>query len=212
MKDLQQHRREYGKRELREKSISPDPFVQFEAWLTEALESDILDPTAMVLATVDHQDMPDTRIVLLKQFDHHGLVFYTHYESPKAKQAENTGKVALNFYWSSLAKQIRIRGTIERIAREDSAAYFASRSRESQICAVASQQSTSVANREELERRVKATTAHYADQAVTCPANWGGYRVIPLEFEFFQGRDNRLHDRIHYLKVNQQWEMSRLAP
>lgn len=212
MKNLQSHRREYGQRELREDNISTDPFILFEAWLTEALESSMLDPTAMVLATIDAQGVPDTRVVLLKQFDHHGLVFYTHYDSPKAQQAEKTGLAALNFYWPSLAKQIRIKGNIERTSRADSETYFSSRSRESQICAVASQQSTCVANREALEQSVKHTAERYEGQAIPCPANWGGYRVLPLEFEFFQGRDNRLHDRIRYLKVQQQWVISRLAP
>ena len=212
MTNLHFNRREYGKRELREEHISPDPFIQFEVWLTEALETDILDPTAMVLATVDENGTPDTRVVLLKQFDRNGFVFFTHYESPKAIQAEKIGKVALNFYWSNLARQIRIKGKIERTSREESEIYFSSRSKESQICAVASQQSACIASRLALEKQIEAISHQYDESKVPCPANWGGYRVLPTEFEFFQGRDNRLHDRIRYLKINQHWKIERLSP
>ncbi len=212
MKNLQNDRREYGKRELREEMLLSNPFAQFEVWLKEALETELLDPTAMVLATVDEENRPDTRVVLLKQFDQHGLVFFTHYQSPKAIQAEKIGMVALNFYWSKLARQIRIRGSIEKISQEESQAYFSSRSRESQLCAVASQQSATLISREDLEKRMQEIDQHYQDKPIPCPDYWGGYRVLPIEFEFFQGRDNRVHDRIHYAQKQDRWEIKRLSP
>ncbi|EKD54210.1 MAG: hypothetical protein ACD_60C00114G0003 [uncultured bacterium] len=211
MKDLQSIRREYGDHELQEKTMSSDPFQQFETWLKEALEIKSLDPTAMVLSTVDHDGMPDSRVVLLKEFNHDGFIFYTHYKSPKALQAENK-IVALNFHWLELARQIRMRGSIIRISREKSETYFLSRPRESQIAACASKQSAVIASRAELESRMQKIAKQYEGKQVPCPTDWGGYRVIPFEFEFFQGRDNRMNDRIRYLKQNDHWKMDRLSP
>ncbi|EKD53665.1 MAG: hypothetical protein ACD_60C00162G0020 [uncultured bacterium] len=212
MKPFQPARREYGGRALEEKNMFSDPFQQFDQWMKDIFAMKTPDPTAMVLATVDEKGYPDTRVVLLKEFNQLGFVFYTCYKSPKALQAEAIGVVALNFYWPELARQVRIRGNIERISREESEKYFSSRPRDSQIATTASLQSTILANREELEARVNKARAEWGEKPVPCPAEWGGYRVVPFEFEFFQGRDNRLNDRIRYLKSGQAWEMERLSP
>lgn len=212
MKKVQFIRREYGEFKLEENSLSPNPFVQFETWLNEALKENLIDPNAMVLATTDDQGMPDTRVVLLKEFSPDGFIFYTDYCSHKALQAEKTGKVALNFYWPPLARQIRIRGNIERISQQQSEVYFASRSRESQIAALTSKQSSIINSRDELENHYREISIQYQDKPIPCPENWGGYRVIPFEFEFFQGRNNRLNDRIFYRKVNDHWQIQRLSP
>jgi len=212
MKKIESIRREYGKTELLEKNMSPDPISQFDIWLKEVLEEKLLDPTAMVLATVDERGFPDTRVVLLKGFDHNGFVFFTDYQSPKAIQAEKNGTVALNFHWREFARQVRIRGQIKRISRHESEMYFSSRPRESQISAVTSNQSAIIASRSELEKHVTEVAKQYHEKNIPCPDNWGGYSVIPFEFEFFQGRDDRLNDRIRYLKLNNHWKMERLSP
>lgn len=212
MKNILSIRREYGDKELLEKNIKNDPFKQFEHWLQEAVDAKILDPTAMVLATIDNKGMPDARVVLLKGFDNNGFTFFTNYTSPKSIQAESHGFVALNFYWPELARQIRIKGAIKRIPREETEAYFSSRPRDSQIAAYISKQSTVISSREELEKRFIEVTKEYHSKEIPCPKEWGGYRVSPLEFEFFQGRDNRLNDRIRYLKVDHDWKIERLAP
>jgi pyridoxamine 5'-phosphate oxidase len=212
MKNIQFIRREYGENALYEKDMPADPFIQFEQWFNDAFEEKILDFTAMVLATSDEKGLPDARVVLLKGFDHNGFVFFTDYNSKKSIQAEKTGIVALNFYWRELARQVRIKGNIQRIPRQDSENYFASRPRESQISTLASKQSTVVPSRASLETRVKELSNEYQTKEIPCPNHWGGYCVQPFEFEFFQGRDNRLSDRIRYVKSNDHWKMERLSP
>ena len=212
MKKIPSIRREYGNVELRKKNLLPDPFAQFELWFEDAMAADILDVTAMVLATVDEKGLPDARVVLLKEFDEQGFVFFTDYDSPKSIQAEKSGVVALNFHWPALARQVRIKGGIVRVSRQDSERYFSSRPRESQISTLISKQSHVIASREELENHFKETAQAYTGKEIPCPEHWGGYCVIPLEFEFFQGRDNRLNDRIRYLKLNNHWQIERLSP
>jgi pyridoxamine 5'-phosphate oxidase len=149
---------------------------------------------------------------LLKEFDRNGFVFFTHYNSPKAIQAEKTGVVALNFHWPLFSRQIRIKGKISRISTEESEKYFLSRPKESQINTLASKQSTVIPNRESFEKHIQELTAEYKNKEIHCPAHWGGYRVIPFEFEFFQGRDFRLNDRFRYSKTGEQWKIERLSP
>ena len=161
MKNIKSIRREYGNSHLSEKNISVDPFAQFENWLSEALDNNILDATSMVLATADKNGIPDARVVLLKEFDHRGFVFFTHYDSPKATQAETSGMVALNFHWPLFSRQVRIKGKIARISQAESEAYFLSRPRESQISTLASQQSSIISSREEFERRIQKLTEEY---------------------------------------------------
>jgi pyridoxamine 5'-phosphate oxidase len=212
MKNIKSIRREYGTDTLSEENMFPDPFKQFELWFTQVLDADLLDATAMVIATVDEKGFPDSRVVLLKEFNQQGFVFYTHYNSPKATHAEKTGVVALNFHWREFARQIRIRGKIQRISRENSQAYFETRPRDSQIATLASHQSCVLDNREVLENEIKKIISQYEGKPIPCPVEWGGYCVMPFEFEFFQGRNHRLNDRIRYRRVNENWIMERLSP
>jgi pyridoxamine 5'-phosphate oxidase len=212
MTNLQSYRREYGKLNLLEKDIPSDPYELFDHWLDEAIEREISDATAMVLATVDLQGYPDTRVVLLKEFDSQGFIFFTHYNSPKGIQMHANTTVALNFYWRQLARQVRIRGKISQVTREESETYFATRPRASQICTLASTQSAVVASREAIEKHVRELTAELEGKEVPCPQHWGGYRVNPGEFEFFQGRDDRLNDRIRFQQAGEQWKIERLSP
>lgn len=212
MKDIPIQRREYGNQALDKASVSPNPFIQFERWLKDAAAIIDMDPNAMVLATVDDQGAPDTRVVLLKEFNTDGFVFFTNYNSPKSIQAEKSGHAALNFYWAPLARQVRIKGTIVKTSAVESDAYFASRPRDSQLSAHASEQSAVISSRAELENKLNEIAKKYEHHPVPRPAHWGGFRVIPSEFEFFQGRDNRLNDRIRYQKINNEWKIDLLSP
>lgn len=203
-------RREYGNKSLCESDILPDPFAQFKTWLSEVLSTDYPDSTAMVLATTDENAHPDTRVVLLKGVDR-GFVFYTNYQSAKGKQIERMPFGALNFYWAFMARQVRIRGSIEQLSRSENETYFSSRPRESQISSTVSPQSHVIENRAVLEGKIKAFTQS-APAEIPCPPYWGGYRLIPTEFEFYQGRDARASDRLRYLKMNEIWHIERLAP
>lgn len=212
LKKLQNIRRDYGQDSLAENSIQSNPFAQFQHWLDEAIRSNNTDPTAAVLATVDQQGRPDTRLVLLKEIEDERLIFYTNYQSAKAKQMEYNRFVSLNFYWPFLAWQVRIRGEVEKTSTAMSDDYFATRPRGSQISAIASAQSEVIASREALEKRVDELKIEFGQQAIPRPDNWGGYAIDPFEFEFWQGRDNRLHDRIRYKKQRKFWCIERLAP
>lgn len=213
LKKISNVRREYGEHGLLSEHANNDPFTQFEAWLQEALASEDEDPTAMVLATVDDNGMPDTRVVLLKEMKERQFIFFTNFQSTKGKQLLTHSVAALNFYWPSLVRQVRIRGTVAQVAASVSDAYFASRPRLSQISAIISPQSQVIAGRAELEQRFQAldmTTRQ--EQSLTRPQYWGGYAVLPFEFEFWQGRDNRLHDRLHYRWDQGEWLKEVLAP
>lgn len=189
-----------------------DPFKQFTQWYQQAQQNGSFDPTPMVLATVDDQGLPDTRIVLLKEFNPDGFIFYTHYISPKGKQAERTGIVAINFYWQTMGRQIRMRGHIKRVSREKSAKYFASRPRESQINTLASVQSSTLQNKAELLKKIAELSERYAGKAIPCPETWGGYCVTPYEYEFFQAENYRLNDRVRFRKKNDGWIREQLSP
>lgn len=205
-------RREYGSRTLSEEQMPKDPIEQFKRWFDEIIAEEI-EPTAMTLATVDPTGMPNARIVLLKGTDEGKFAFYTDYESAKGREITHSPQVALNFFWAKYSRQVRIRGTIEKISSEISDAYFASRPLSSQISAVASEQSTTLVCRKVLEERVDALSHYFVDGIpVPRPEHWGGYAVLPVEIEFWQGRDNRLHDRIRYVKHNSIWTIERLSP
>lgn len=205
-------RREYGTLSLNEAEVPESPFVLFEKWFEEVLVSEKSDPTAMVLATVDERGYPDTRVLLLKGLEEGHFVFFTNYQSTKAIQLNHTPYAAMNFYWPQMARQVRIRGRVKHASKELSDAYFASRPYTSQLSAITSPQSREIKGREELEERLNALIAQYQQQNVMRPEYWGGYILIPDEIEFWQGRDNRLHDRIHYYLKNNQWHHRRLAP
>lgn len=205
-------RREYGQLSLNEKDVADSPLVQFDQWFVEATSSEVLDPTAMTLSTVDEKGRPDSRVVLLKGIENNAFVFYTNYDSIKSLQLETHPYAALNFYWPSLVRQVRIRGPVKRVSDAVSDTYFASRPKKSQCSAIASHQSQLIADRKALENQVEQLMQEHADDLVKRPSNWGGFAVSVDEMEFWQGRDNRLHDRILYVKDDKYWKKSRLAP
>ncbi len=210
---LEQLRREYEERPLDEREISPDPFVALSAWLGEALARDeILEPNAMTLATVDRDGRPSARLVLLRGLDERGLVFFTNYESHKARDLEINPAAAVAFYWAPLHKQVRVEGDVARISEAESDKYFAARPRGHRLSAWASPQSRPVEGRAALEAALKSVDERFAGVDVPRPAFWGGYRLVPRRFEFWQGRLNRVHDRILYERDGEGWRISRLAP
>ncbi len=205
-------RRDYGDLNLDEKSVTPDPIEQFKQWFEEIIQNERNDPTAMVLSTVDAQGNPDSRVVLLKSIEDSNFLFYTNYLSAKGMQIENKPYVALNFYWPEMARQVRIRGAVKKVSEEDSDAYFSSRPIKSQLSAVISPQSHEIPDRATLEKSLNDLIIQHGQESVIRPKHWGGYMVIPDEIEFWQGRDNRLHDRIQYYRQDRQWLHRRLAP
>jgi pyridoxamine 5'-phosphate oxidase len=204
-------RREYGTQVLSEHSMRADPMEQFQTWFDEIVLDEI-EPTAMSLATVDDGGMPDVRIVLLKGIEQGNFVFYTHYDSQKGQEIANNNKVALNFFWSKYIRQVRVRGEVQKTTSENSDAYFASRPLLSQLSAVASHQSQPIMDRKSLEEQVGMLAEKYKNSSIPRPKEWGGYVVKPYAIEFWQGRDNRLHDRVRYIKKNTHWIIERLAP
>lgn len=210
---LSELRRDYALASLARDSIDTDPFRQFEHWFQEALKAEVLEPNAMTLATVDAQGHPSARIVLLKSVDPTGFVFFTNYQSNKGQQLAANPQAALVFFWKELERQVRIEGRVEKISRAESERYFQSRPRGSQIGAAASNQSQVVANRTVLETRFQDLEARYAEQDIPTPAHWGGYRLTPDLLEFWQGRRNRLHDRLRYRLLDSgDWSIERLEP
>ena len=205
-------RREYGKLTLTKSQAASDPLQQFESWFEDILKTENPDPTAMLLSTIDAQGQPDSRVVLLKGISSEGFVFYTNYNSTKAQHIENNPKVCVNFFWPRLVRQVKIRGTVAKISAEQSDSYFHSRPFMSQIGAIASPQSEVLPDREALEARMNALIEKYGQEAIMRPEHWGGYRLTPTEYEFWQGRDNRLHDRLRYTPSDDGWLIERLAP
>lgn len=212
MFNLKNLRKEYKSAELSKVSIHPDPFRQFHLWLNDAMASGNPTPNAMVLSTVSDEGRPASRIVLLKQACGDGFDFYTNYQSRKGKDLKKNNSASLVFYWPELERQIRIEGVVEKIASAESDEYFMSRPFASQIGAWASPQSNVVPNRKTLMDWYEEFENIFKTTPMTRPAHWGGYRLMPDMFEFWQGRESRLNDRIGYLKINDKWEIHRLAP
>ena len=197
---------------LDEKTIDRDPICQFQSWFDDAIAAKLPLPEAMTLATATPDGKPSARMVLLKQVDHDGFVFYTNYRSPKAEQLDANPYAALVFYWPQLDRQVRVEGSVVRTSAQESRDYFRTRPRESQIGALASEQSNVISNREVLEQRAKDLEALYCDREVDCPEHWGGYRLRPERIEFWKSRVGRLHDRILYEREGDAWIIARLAP
>ncbi len=197
---------------LTEENISKNPFEQFSQWYEEALNLNFLHPDAMTIATSSKECKPSSRIVLLKSFDENGFVFFTNYGSRKGKQLIENPFASLLFYWDKMDKQVRIEGSIEKVSLKESEEYFHSRPRGSQIGALASEQSKVIESRDVLEEKFEELSKKYKGKEIPLPDNWGGFRLIPDYFEFWQSRDNRLHERICYVKEKDFWKIERLAP
>lgn len=212
MLNLEALRREYRRGGLRRKDLCDDPFRQFEKWLDQAIESDIKDPIAMTLATVDGNLQPSQRIVLLKQVDSDGLVFFTNYASSKARDIDSNPRVSLHFPWHMLERQIRVCGWAEKVSGAESLRYFVTRPEDSRLAAWASRQSRGIPSRQVLMQQFAAMKRKFQDGKIPLPDFWGGYRVVPDSFEFWQGGEDRLHDRFLYTRAGQDWNIERLAP
>lgn len=210
--NLSELRLSYTKGGLIESEMDADPLGQFELWMTQAISMDLIEPNAMTLATCDESGQPSARIVLLKMVDERGFVFYTNFESRKGRQIGANPRVALLFYWDVLERQVRVEGDVSKVSDEESDDYFVSRPVGHQLGAWASHQSSVVQGREELDETLASMASRFASSEVPRPTNWGGYLVTPKRIEFWQGRPNRMHDRIEYIRVDHRWSIRRLAP
>lgn len=209
---LQNLRQEYRSASLTEADVEKDPIAQFAKWFTDAMSAQLYEPNVMTLATADRHGKPSARIVLLKGFDENGFVFYTNYDSHKGRELQENPQASLVFFWPELERQVRIDGKVTKTDPEVSDQYFHSRPQGSQIGAIASHQSTILADRQDLEQKVIDLTAAYEGKEIPRPAHWGGFVVSPESIEFWQGRPSRLHDRITYQLKGGEWKINRLAP
>jgi pyridoxamine 5'-phosphate oxidase len=213
LKQIHHIRKDYSKSTLDTHTVDKDPIAQFEKWFQEALEAGFPEPNALTLSTVSEDGRPSARIVLLKGVEHGKFVFYSNYQSQKGKELEKNPACGLTFFWPELERQVRVDGVATRTDTASSEKYFQSRPRESQVGAWASPQSAIIANREILDERVKKIRKKFDGiKKLPKPNQWGGFAVDPLRIEFWQGRANRLHDRIVFTKVDEAWQIHRLAP
>ena len=214
MKDnLYDKRQSYESGQLDVSSVDANPMQQFRTWYYQVEDfGGVTEVNAMAVATVGLDGFPRNRMVLLKKYDERGFIFYSNYDSEKGRSLEKNPEVCLSFFWPNMERQVIIKGRAQKISVEESDNYFASRPRGSQLGALISQQSSVVRDREELEQELKNLEAHYENKEIPRPQHWGGYLVSPIEFEFWQGRPNRLHDRIRYRLKGLDWEIDRLAP
>jgi len=210
-KNLADLRKSYEREKLEEADVAQDPLEQFTRWMQQAIDAQIPEPNAMTLATVSKENRPSTRPVLIKGCDERGIVWYTNYESRKARQISMNPWASLQFHWVELERVVRIEGKVEKVSTEESEAYYRSRPLDSRIAAWASPQSEVIADRKALEKRVEEFKQKYGENP-PLPPNWGGLRLVPERWEFWQGRKNRLHDRIVYRREKGNWLRERLAP
>jgi len=210
---IDKERKDYVRFSLREEDVDPDPIRQFQRWFDEATQSEVHDPNAMTLATATADGRPSARVVLLRGVDERGFAFFTNYQSKKARELGANPRAALVFFWHDLERQVRIEGRVERATAPESDQYFQSRPVGAKIGAWASPQSEVIPSRDELEKRCREIENRFSDGPIPRPANWGGYRVVPEAIEFWQGRPNRLHDRLRYTRSAEDgWIIERLAP
>ena len=205
-------RREYALASLDERDVPPDPVAMFSRWFADAQAADVAEPNAMTLATASADGAPSARMVLLKGVDDGGFVFFTDYRSRKAAELDANPRAALVFHWVELERQVRIAGSVARVAREETEAYFRTRPLGSRLGAWASEQSSVIAGRAVLDTRLRDVEARFAGEDVPAPPHWGGYRLAPGSVEFWQGRASRLHDRIRYVRRGGAWAIERLSP
>ncbi len=206
-------RKQYRSEIVYEESLAGEPMEQFARWFQQAADSHLFEPNAMVVSTATPDGRPSSRTVLLKQFDSRGFVFFTNYASRKGRELSENPHVALLFPWHPIARQVIVTGTAARIGRDETAAYFRSRPHGSQLGAWASEQSSVIGSRAELDRRYAELAERYPEgEQVPVPPEWGGLRVVPQEVEFWQGHENRLHDRLHYVLEGEKWRLERLCP
>jgi len=210
--DLQSLRREYLHDGLRRENLNANPFDQFRQWMQQALDLKIQDPTAMTIATVSDDGQPSQRIVLLKHFDESGFVFYTNYGSRKAEELESNSKISLHFPWHGIDRQVKVCGNAEKVSAAESLKYFMSRPKDSQLAAMASEQSRILTSRTVLLNQFESLKMKFKAGDIPVPDSWGGYRVRAEEIEFWQGGANRLHDRFRYIRRGESWSIDRLAP
>jgi pyridoxamine 5'-phosphate oxidase len=212
LNDFSSLRKEYSRHSLDETDVDLNPFAQFDLWFQQALNARLPEPNAMALGTATSDGKPSLRMVLLKGYDERGFVFFTNYEGRKSAELLQNGSAALLFYWTELERQVRIEGAVEKTSRRESEEYFQTRPLESKLGAWASRQSSVIAGRGVLEQKMADLRERYRDQEIPAPPSWGGFRVSPAVFEFWQGRANRLHDRIRYSLEGGVWTIERLSP
>lgn len=212
MKDLAALRQDYSRHELSRSSVAANPFEQFSRWFDEAVAAEIFEPNAMHLGTCSTNGIPSGRTVLLKGFDASGFTFFTNYKSRKGRELIANPNCYLHFFWKELERQVFIRGTAVKTSEKESDEYFGKRPYQSQIGALASDQSSVIDSRDVLERRFEELKTQYPEGEVPRPEHWGGFRITPTEFEFWQGRPSRLHDRIRYRSLEDGWTIDRLSP
>jgi pyridoxamine 5'-phosphate oxidase len=212
MSSIANLRHNYSLQQLSERDVDPSPLRQFQYWFDQVLSAQLPEPNAMTLATVTKAGAPSARMVLLKGVDDHGFVFYTNYESRKGEELAENPQAVLVFWWAQLERQVRVEGSVEKVTSEEADHYFQSRPRASQLGAWTSEQSQVIPNREILEQQFRELEEKYQNQPIPRPPHWGGYRVIPQQVEFWQGRPNRLHDRLRYRLDQNQWVIERLSP
>ena len=210
--DVAHLREDYRRGSLEVADLAPDPVEQFAVWLDRAVDDALPEPNAVVVATVDGAGRPDARVVLLKAFDERGLVFYTNYESAKGRQLAARPHAALVFNWLAHERQVRVRGEVGRVSRAETAAYFRSRPKGSQLGAWASEQSRPLASREALMERTRALEAEYEGRDIPRPPHWGGLRIVPAQIEFWQDGEFRLHDRVVFVRDGEGWSGQRMNP
>lgn len=205
-------REDFGKRELNDDELGSEPYALLIRWWQEAINAQLMMPDAAVLSTVDSNNHPNARVIFIKDIDENGLVFFTNYQSQKGQELAHNPSASLVLFWADFERQVRIRGIVIKTNRADSEKYFNARPRGSQLGAWASKQSEELASREELDAHFLEAQTRFKDKEVPCPPHWGGYRLHPDYFEFWQGRSNRLHDRFAFTLTAQQWKKKRLSP